>query len=286
MKHVIQADSTLIEAVALAFPDSAKRVLQNWIKWGRIFINDSPLTKANAPVLAGQTLCLQRKAPQQKALGIPILYQDRWMVVIDKPAGLLSVPAAKKEVNAFHLLKLGLKIPSLLPVHRLDQETSGVLLFVRSKFAEERFNSIFEQHDLEREYLAIVEGHLPSKRGSWEHYLKEREDYSVEVTTEEFGKRAVTHYEVVHRSKKFSFLRLKLETGRKHQIRVQAAHTGYPIVGDKRYGSLSNPYKRICLHAHLLSLIHPFTQKPMTFISKLNKTLAQDSNSFYFPPLS
>ena len=216
---------------------------------------------------AAQALSLEKKELIQHVMGIPVLYQDRWIVVIDKPAGLLSVPAEKEAMNAFHLLKFGLKTPSLLPVHRLDRDSSGVLLFTRSKLAEEKFNVMFEQHDLEREYHAIVEGHLPYKSGTWECYLREKENYDVEVTTEDKGRRAITHYEVIHYSKKLSYLRLLLETGRKHQIRVQAAHHGYPIVGDKRYGSLMNPFKRLCLHAHSLSFTHPFTQKRVAFSS-------------------
>src|ERR1700722_8759097 len=257
MNYIVNDDLSLLEALEIHYPESSKRTLQNWIKCGRITIDGISQIKVNSLIRKGQTLTLEKKEVTQSAMGIPILYQDRWMIVIDKPAGLLSVPADKNEHNAFHLLKLGLKSRSLLPVHRLDQETSGVLLFARSKLAEEKFNLLFERHDLEREYLAMVEGHLPYKTGIWESYLREKENYSVEVTTSTLGKKAITHYEVIHQSKKFSYLRLKLETGRKHQIRVQAAHVGYPLVGDKRYGSLINPFKRLCLHAYSLSFIHP-----------------------------
>lgn len=283
MKHTLQEDLTLIEALKLYFPESSKRTHQSWIKWGRLIIDDLPQTKANFLVKKGQTLTLEKKEPTQKAMGIPILYQDRWMVVIDKPAGLLSVPAEKEELNALHLLKAGLKSLSLLPVHRLDQDTSGVLIFARSKLAEEKFSLLFEKHDLEREYVAIVEGHIPYKNGVWESYLREKENYDVEITTPELGRKAITHYEVMHRSKKLSFLRLRLDTGRKHQIRVQAAHAGYPIVGDKRYGSLINPYKRLCLHAHSLAFVHPFTHKKMTFTSKLKHTRMGSAMHFALP---
>jgi 23S rRNA pseudouridine1911/1915/1917 synthase len=149
----------------------------------------------------------------------------------------------------------------------LDQETSGVLLFARSKMSEERFNVLFEKHDLEREYRAIVSGHLPERQGTWVHFLREKENYDVEVTTEAQGRKAITHYEVLRYSKKLTYLRLRLETGRKHQIRIQCAQAGHPIVGDKRYGSLLNPFKRLCLQAFSLSFIHPFTQKKMSFSS-------------------
>jgi 23S rRNA pseudouridine1911/1915/1917 synthase len=283
MQYILQNDLPLIEALKLYYPESSKRTYLSWIKWGRVTIDGLPQNRANSLVKAGQILALEKKEPTQTASGIPILYQDRWMIVIDKPAGLLSVPAEKDTLNALHLLKIGFKSASLLPVHRLDQETSGVLLFARSKMAEVQLNHLFEKHDLEREYVAIVDGHIPCKSGTWESYLREKENYDVEITTADLGKKGVTHYEVVRRSKKFSFLRLRLETGRKHQIRVQAAHAGHPVVGDKRYGSLSNPYKRLCLHASALSFIHPFTHKKMTFTSTPKHTHRGFAMHFPFP---
>lgn len=280
MTYTLENDLSLMDALKSAFPESSRRSLQNWIRWGRVSVDGTPQLKATAPIRKGQTLCLEKKELPQTAWGIPILYEDRWMVVIDKPAGLLSVPAAREEINAFHLLKIKLKTTSLFPVHRLDQDTSGVLLFARSKLAEEQFNSLFEKHDLLREYLAIVDGHLPERSGTWETYLREKENYDVEVTSPELGRKAITHYEVVRYSKKLTYLRLRLETGRKHQIRVQTAHLGYPIVGDKRYGSLANPFKRLCLHAFHLSFVHPFTEKQMTFTSLPKPS---ETSAFPFP---
>ncbi len=268
MSHELETELSLLDALKLFYPESSKRSLENWIKWGRVVVDGVPQQKANALLRKGQIVDLEKKEATQVVMGIHILYQDRWIIAIDKPEGLLSVPAEKVEHNALHLLKAGFKSHSILPIHRLDQETSGVLLFARSKMAEERFKFILEKRELERTYLALVEGHFPFSNGTWENYLRELENFSVEVTSEDQGKRAVTHYEVIHRSKKLSFLRLKLETGRKHQIRVQAAHAGFPLVGDKRYGSLFNPYKRLCLHAHTLSFIHPFTKQHLFLRSK------------------
>jgi len=267
MTYTAETELTLLEALQSVFPDSSRRSLQNWIRWGRISVDGIPVTKANELLHKGQSFSLEKKEVTQTAWGIPILYEDRWMIVIDKPAGLLSVPADKPALNAFHLLKTKFKTTSLFPVHRLDQDTSGVLVFARSKMAEEHLNTLFEKHDLKRAYMAIVDGHLPEKQGTWESFLREKENYDVELTTPDLGKKAITHFEVIRYSKKFTYLRLELETGRKHQIRVQTANLGYPIVGDKRYGSLSNPFKRLCLHAYHLSFIHPFTQKPMAFTS-------------------
>lgn len=278
MNFILENDLTLIDALRTQFPDSSRRSLQNWIRWGRITVDGTPQLKGDARILRGQSICLERKELPQTAWGIPIIYEDRWIVVIDKPQGLLSVPAEREELNVFHLLKAKLKTSSLFPVHRLDRESSGVLVFARSKLAEERMNTLFEKHDLQREYLAILDGHLPEQSGTWECFLREKPNYDVEITTPELGRKAITHFEVVRYSKKLTYLRVRLETGRKHQIRVQAAHIGFPIAGDKRYGSLINPFKRLCLHAFHLSFIHPFTQKPMLFTSLPKGT----SSSFPF----
>lgn len=266
MRYILENDLTLLEASKQCFPDSSHRTLLNWIKFGRVMVDNRTVKRANTLIKKGQSLLFKRKALTQTVEGIPLLYQDRWVMVIDKPMGLLSVPAENgAKPNALHLLRRGLKSSSIFPVHRIDQETSGVLLFARSKISEEKFDVMFEKHDLEREYLAIVEGHFPEKCGIWEDYLREKKNFDVEVTSPRFGHRAVTHFEVIKCSKKFSYLRLRLETGKKHQIRVQAAERGYPLVGDARYGSLIDPFKRLCLHAHRLSFIHPFTKKKMLF---------------------
>ncbi|MCC5831584.1 MAG: RluA family pseudouridine synthase [Chlamydiales bacterium] len=244
----------LIEALQNKYPDSSKRTLLSWIKWGRVFVDGLIARQANKPISPGQEVSVAKKEKQID--NIPILYEDRYLIVIDKPAGLLSVPADNDSPSALALLR---GYYSLHPVHRIDQDTSGTLLFARGIQSRERFDRMFEEHALDREYLAIVEGDIPQDKGVWESYLREKENYDVEVTTPDQGKRAITHYEVLRRSKKFTYLRLLLETGKKHQIRVQCREAGHPIVGDKRYGSLIKSC--LCLHAYKISFIHPFTGK-------------------------
>src|SRR5262249_40752360 len=118
MKFTLEEDSPLLKALEKFFPQSSRRTLQNWIKWGRITVDGIPLSKAMVQIKRGQILSLEKKETSQTVMGIPILYQDRWIIVIDKPAGLLSVPAERDEINAFHLLKAGFKTTSLFPVHR------------------------------------------------------------------------------------------------------------------------------------------------------------------------
>lgn len=267
MKHIIPENQTLLEALQHYFPDSSNRTLKNWISFGRVEVDGIP-QKANTQLAKGQVLTLKQKETQGP---FPILFQDRSLVVIHKPAGLLSVPDDGGSINALDLLKVYLRQSTIYAVHRLDMETSGVLLFAKGKKAEEKFDEMFEKHELKREYAAIVEGRMSQDKGTWESYLKERENYDMFVTSPEEGKRAVTHFEVLRRSPTFSYVRFHLETGKKHQIRVQSADAGYPVAGDFRYGALGNPIKRVCLHAYLLEFIHPFTGKPMRFTAPLPK---------------
>lgn len=269
MKYIIEKDALLLDALMVFFSESSRRTLQNWIKSGRVAVEEATVRKPNNPVFAGQTLTLFNKTQGRTIEGIPLLFQDRWSIVIDKPCGLLSVPAENDQVSALDYLRAGMRSKSIFPVHRLDQETSGALLFARGKGAESAFDELFATHSLEREYFAIVEGHLPSSQGTWVSFLKEKENYDVECVAEGQGKQAITHYEVLRRSPKFSFLRLRLETGRKHQIRVQCREAGHPILGDWRYGSTADPAKRLCLHAHALRFVHPFTQRQMAFTAPL-----------------
>ncbi|MCH9626523.1 MAG: Ribosomal large subunit pseudouridine synthase D [Chlamydiales bacterium] len=249
--------STLLESLERTYPDSSKRTLRSWIKWGRVSVDGAVVTNASTPLLPEQKIAVGKK--EQVVEEIPILYEDRYLIVINKPSGLLSVPAENDNPSAYSLLK---ETYSICPVHRIDQDTSGTLLFARGSRSQEKFDALFEKHALEREYLAIIEGSLPQETGTWESYLREKENYDMEVTTPQEGKRAVTHFEVIRRSKKFSYLRLRLETGKKHQIRVHCREAGHPIVGDHRYGSLLET--RLCLHAYRLSFVHPFTDKRIT----------------------
>ncbi|MBS0623996.1 MAG: RluA family pseudouridine synthase [Verrucomicrobia bacterium] len=253
----------LLEALALKFPDSSKRTLKQWIKWGRVLVDGAEPTDFTIPKTACLDLVKKQLAP------LPILYEDRWLIAIDKPAGLLSVPAERQNHSALSLLRAHYRCPHIYATHRLDQDASGVLLFARGEQMRERMAQLFGSHDLEREYAAIVEGRLASEEGMWDFPLEEREDFHVVVSDE--GRPAQTYYHRLRRSARFSYLKIRLETGRKHQIRVHTAHIGHPIVGDKRYGSDCNPIKRLGLHALRLAFTHPETGKFLDIRAELPK---------------
>jgi tRNA pseudouridine32 synthase/23S rRNA pseudouridine746 synthase/23S rRNA pseudouridine1911/1915/1917 synthase len=262
----------VLEALKQIYPQSSRRTLQQWLKGGRFTVDGQLLYKDSDTLETGQVL-LSEEAFRPRSEGLlNVLYEDKSLIIIDKPNGLLSVPldVPSAKPNALELLRNLLRSDQVFPVHRLDKDSSGSLMFAKGRDSMEHLKDMFEKHDLEREYFAIVEGRLSEKKGTWECTLKESPNFDVVVSHDPTdGKRAITHFEVVRYSPKYTFLRLLLETGRKHQIRVHCQRAGYPILGDKRYGCTENPLKRLALHAQKLAFTHPFTGKPLSFISPI-----------------
>lgn len=270
MKFTASEDILLIDALALLAPDSSMTTRRSWLKEGRVHVDGHPEKQAKALVQKSQTVTLsarQRYAPGN----IPILYADAHLVVIDKPEGMLSVAAAfEKGETAHAFLKAKFRTQKVYPVHRLDQETSGVMLFALSEKGRDALKEIFAKHAIERIYLALVEGDVYPKKGTWTSYQFEDANYYVHNTQDPSrGKFALTHYEVKASYKRYTLLELKLETGRKNQIRAHCEMVGHPVAGDKKYGAKTEPIKRLGLHAHHLAFDHPVTGKRMVFDSPL-----------------
>ncbi|MBI3508611.1 MAG: RluA family pseudouridine synthase [Chlamydiia bacterium] len=271
MEYRVPAPMKALEALRHLFPDSSRRTLQNWIRGGRFQVDGEKLSRDDQSLLEGQVVSSHISFSAPKIPGITILYEDRYMIAIDKPKGLLSVPLDGEHAHrhALGLLRRYLGTEQIFAVHRIDRETSGVLLFARGKESEEKLKDLFERHDIERHYFAIVEGHLKESHGTWNVPLKELASYDVVAAPD--GKPAVTHFEVERRSPKYTYLRLRLETGRKHQIRVHCQLAGHPVLGDRRYGSTENPIGRMCLHSLHMEFKHPFTEKMLSFNSPIPK---------------
>lgn len=270
IKYICPADLPLLEALVLLFPDSSKTSLRSWIKNGRISVDDIPAKLQQQSVAKGQTIVLSER-PHYVKENVRILYADRHLVVIDKPEGLLSVSTDfETTLTAFALLKEKYYPRPVYVVHRLDQDTSGVMLFALSEKALEGLKMTFAAHDITREYAAIVQGRMPQQSGTWQSYLFENARYIVKPTTDPSkGELAITHFTVVKSNRGYSRLDLTLETGKKNQIRVHCQQAGHSVVGDKKYGARTNPIKRLALHAHRLAFFHPITGKPMDFVSPI-----------------
>lgn len=262
MKTTLKEPQQLLEVLQTMYPDSSKRTLRNWLKGRRISIDGVIETNGSISVNKGQTVAVGKQLPPP-IKEFSILFEDDHLIVIDKPIGLLSVPLdTENSTSALGILRQHFHSNQIFAVHRIDKSTSGVLVFVKSEEARLGMDLLFKKHELRREYLALVEGHLKEDKGTWSSFLKDRSHFEVMTTeNEEEGRIAITHFEVLKRTAKSTWLRLILETGRKHQIRIHCRDAGHPIIGDKRYGSSINPYKRICLHAHRIVFDHPITHQ-------------------------
>jgi len=209
--------------------------------------------------------------------GLDVLYEDHDILVVDKRSGLLTVSnATDRENTAYYKLtdyvRKGNKKSNnrIFIVHRLDRDTSGVIVFAKNEKAKHTLQDLWQT--FKKTYFAVVNGILEEKEGIIISYLAENsihKMYSVNTKSPEKGKLAKTGYRVVKESGKYSLLEIDLLTGRKNQIRVQLAEKGNPVAGDKKYGGKDQKIKRLTLHAASLTLVHPFTKEEMTFESKV-----------------
>ena len=206
---------------------------------------------------------------------LDIIYEDKDILVVNKPDHKLTISTNKIKYNTlYHEAREYVKKQNpknkIFIVHRLDEQTSGVILFAKSEKLKHILQDNWDSYS--REYIAIVEGHLPKKKDALKFYLKESKTLEVFVTNnKKDAKLAITNYEAVKENKDTSVLKIDIKTGRKNQIRASLAHIGNPVIGDKKYHAKTNPIKRLGLHANRLVIINPITKKEMEFIAKIPK---------------
>jgi len=270
MKKTIETECTVLEALKALSPDSSTTSLRSWVEQGRVSLDGVRVTSARTTLVPGQNLLVGPKLLfTEKEL--VVLYEDSEITVIDKPAKLLTVATDFETGRTAHaILKRRNKGP-VFPVHRLDRDTSGVMVFARSNKARHFLKELFADHTIQRQYYALLEGRLKEPKGSWKSTLVQDANYFVRSGREDDdrGKPAITHFEQLSCKNDYSLVRFELETGRKNQIRVHASEAGHPIAGDKKYGAKTNRFSRLCLHAHILGFTHPVSNKLMRFTSPL-----------------
>ncbi len=267
----------LMAFLLVKLPQKSRNNIKTLLRDGQVWVEGKVQSQYNFPLQAGQRVEIRReKTERAPALsGLTILYEDAHLVVIDKPEGLLSISTGKSdEKTAYNLLSAYVKRQNpahkIFIVHRLDRDTSGVMVFAKSEKVKERLQASWEPSTKERTYLAIAEGKVSEPKGTIISYLKESKAFVVYSTQDPTqGQKAVTHFEVIAQSQDFSLLKINLETGRKNQIRVHLQDLGHPIVGDKKYGASSNPIRRLGLHAWILGFVHPITNEKLRFETKV-----------------
>jgi len=279
MKWITKEHQSLLDALVALSNHHSKTAVRSWIKEGRILLEGKVVTDSRTPVMPNVTIELCKKR-QFLPGGIEVLYQDAHLLVIYKPAGLLSVPTYfDPEHNVHEYLRHHFRRRSIYPMHRLDREVSGVLAFAFSERVHDLIKKQFEEHTIVREYIALVEGTPPSAKGHWESYLWEDAAYRVHSSTDSSkGRLSTTRYEVIFSKKDYSVLKIMLESGRKNQIRVHASEARCPIFGDVKYGSTRSFHQRIALQAYKLGFSHPVTHQSIVCTREL------DSEFFRYVP--
>jgi len=277
------AGMRLDQCLAEIFPDYSRSKLQTWIKAGRVTVNKISF-KAKDKVDGGEQIVLDAEAEevmeyQAEDIPLDIIYEDDSILIVNKPAGLVVHPAVGHWqgtlVNALLNHQPSLKtLPRAGIVHRLDKDTSGLLMIAKTLQAHNSLSSQLQDRSITREYLALVKGWMTAG-GTVDEPLGRHPADRKRHTVREDGKHAVTHYRLAQRFKRHTLVRVKLETGRTHQIRVHMAYIRYPLVGDPVYGgrfqmptncspeleTILRGFKRQALHATKLGLQHPETNE-------------------------
>ncbi len=279
---VLEADSGRVDRLVARLLDFARARVRGLVDHGGVHINGLACHDAGAPIALGDRLELEydpqrkyrEKAPERKTQGFTVVFKDEFLSVVNKEAGILTVPTDRRETHTLadllsrHLAAGQSRGPKVCVIHRLDRDTSGLLVFAQSHKIADSLIAQFAARKPEREYTAIVAGQLEQDQGEIRSLLSS--DKSLNQRSGARGELAITHYRVVARYPGASEIAVNLETGRRNQIRVHFAEMGHPILGDVRYESAKAmhpawPYKRLALHARVLGFQHPVTGRVMRF---------------------
>ena len=236
-------------------------------------VNGKTITQFDYPLQPGMKVAVSNTKKNQKGFKsryVKIVYEDRWLIVVEKAVGILSMAAGHSSLNVKSVLddyfKMSRQHCTAHVVHRLDRDTSGLMVYAKDVETEQILEHNWHDIVYDRRYVAVVSGEMVDDEGTIANWLKDNKAYvTYSSSVDNGGKYAVTHFHVLDRTKEHSLVEFKLETGRKNQIRVHSADMGHPVCGDTKYGNGDDPLHRLCLHAWLLCFTHPVTGQPMEF---------------------
>ncbi|MCD4736789.1 MAG: RNA pseudouridine synthase [Bacteroidales bacterium] len=269
----VEEETELMKFLIISLPQKNRNNIKSLLANKQITVDGMPVKQFNHPLIPGQEVEIRwsRIPEEKKYRGITIVYEDHFLVVIDKHAGMLSITTnSEKTLTAYNMLSKHVKGQGggnkIFIVHRLDRETSGLMMFAKSEKVQKTLQSNWHNIIAERTYIAIVEG-VPEKReGIITSYLRESSALIVYSSQNpKDGYKAVTRYEVIKSGREYSMMKVNLETGKKNQVRVHMQDIGHPVIGDKKYGSGSNPIGRLGLHSWVLALKHPVSNELLRF---------------------
>ena len=277
-QYPVKKECELLSFLLDTFSSQSRNSVKSLLGSHRVSVDGAPVTQFNFKLYPGDTVIISTSPIRKKTRSnLPIIYEDDEIIVINKPSGLLSIASDKeKGSTAYRMLSDYVqqkdKHNRVFVVHRLDEDTSGVLMVAKNVKIQQALQEKWNEIVSKRGYYAIVEGVMEKPSGTIKSYLKKNAQnmmYSSKKPGD--GQLAITHYKVIKSNDKYSLLDVNIDTGRKNQIRVHLGEIGHHIIGDDKYGEPSNPIKRLGLHAYELDLTHPITGKKMKFTAPVPK---------------
>lgn len=279
-EYPVNKEIELLEFLYQIYRDQSRNNVKSILSKRHVAVNGLPVTQFNYKLYKGDIVQVSKeqfdrsqvvKQETKRKVDINIVYEDNDILVINKPNGLLTIESDHEKTDTAYKLVLEYmsqkdKHARCFQVHRLDKETSGLLLFTKSYELKELLTKNWNTLVKERGYVAVVEGKMPKKEGTIINWLKETDTHLMYDSKKQGdGLKAITNYQVIKETQKYSLLNITIETGRKNQIRVAMSELGHPVVGDDKYGKPSDPLKRLGLHASTLKFKHPITKELMSF---------------------
>ena len=265
--------TTLLAFVEKRLADHSKTKVKSMLKHNQFAVNSMPTSQFDTPLEDGDKVSVNFTTSFRvfSSPRLKLVYEDNDILVINKGYGVLSMGTDNiKEGTAYSIMREYVKYSDprakVFIVHRLDRDTSGLMMLAKTMEAKDTMQHNWNNMVLNRKYVAVVEGVIPDDEGVVKSYLAETAQFEVYSTQDPTkGQLAITRYKVLKRSSGYTLVELELDTGRKNQIRVHMKDLGHPIVGDRKYGASSSPIRRLALHARTLRFVHPITRKEMNF---------------------
>jgi len=283
VRHTVAAPVSLDACLARLLPEASGRTRKQMLGGGRVRVNGAVTRNAKTALAAGDVVEVTPRRGPHTALtpGLRLVHEDEDVIVVDKPAGLLTIATERERARTVyaHLMARARarKPPArVFVVHRLDRLASGLLVFATAAAAKRALQAQFAAHTAERTYLAVVEGRVARPEGTITSRLVDDAPGRVRETNDpRRGRAAVTHWRVQRTGARHTLLEVRLETGRRNQIRAHLAGLSHPIAGDSAYGSRTDPIGRLALHAHVLGFDHPRTGARLRFVSPVPAAFAR-----------
>lgn len=268
----VDEPAKLMEFIMKKMDGISRTKVKQYLSNGSVMVDGERTSKFDFDLQPGMTVEIGKPTAKERFYSkwLKVVYEDKYLVVIDKKEGLLTNSPTKEQDTAQSILNQYFTASQQRcrahTIHRLDRDTSGLMLFAKDKKIAMSFEENWKEKVYDRRYVAVVEGRLEPREGTVESWLKDNKMFvTYSSPTDNGGKYAITHYQVLVSNNSYSLVDFHLETGRKNQIRVHAQDLGHPIVGDEKYGSTDNSLGRLCLHAYRLCFIHPVTGKEHEF---------------------